>query len=720
MNTRGSLFLLALCGLPSSLVLAAEARDSAGRLTRYVDPVHQTAVPFGMRSHWLQPWRAYLETVPAARLREAVGINLNVEPDEADAVCRHLAKNGFVKVRVEFGWGSIRWDDPKRLACPERFEKVVGACKRHGLRPLFLLNAHHGVPCPVQFFDVTLAQKAKKGDRAIRVDPAVLPRIVPGRSGLSGLTDYWAGEVLFVKTGPDGLIELSKPLPKDLPAGKAHAATLKYLPFYPSRRASDGRVPPQFAETMAGWLDYTEAIAREAQRVLGTEGSPDAGFDLEVWNELTFGSKFLSINHYYEKPVAEGEWAPKEILRQTVAWVVDPKNRLPGVGVCDGFNNQWPWGAGSTAPPGLAALGKHPYAGVRRFPQDQGPPSGIRPVDALGRPNGIPVAPDRWKDRFVPKYVAHFPEYFLTAIQTEHLIRDLSPITTELYGVKHGRATHPVWPDGRAAKAPELWITEVNLDPRGADPGDLTTLARGGKQPVAPGLTPGDADRMKAKAVLRYLVSFVNKGTARIYFFAAKDRDPMGLALLRGEFFRDLKANRNQYPADDGPLTSPAMLAVRRLVGVMSGGAAIQRPRSLDLVEIAEEHGHKQFEGDPATAGKTPNPHPPLYHRDVVGFFPYQAGDGRFVVGVYVMTRNLAHLYRPDAPASDASRFDLPAERYQLSIRGVLGPQCTARLYDPLDDKDIPMKVLRTAADQIVVEIPLTDSPRLLVLEDRP
>jgi hypothetical protein len=718
MNTRASLLIVALWGLPSGLVLAAETPVSGGRVTRYVDPLHQTAITFGTRSHWLQPWRAYLETVPTARLRAAVGINLNIEADEADAVCRHLAKNGFAKVRVEFGWGSISWDNPRRLADPERFEKVVSACKRHGLRPLLLLNAHHGVPCPTQFFDVTLVHKAKKGDRAIRIDPSVLPRIVPGRSGLSGLTDYWAGEVLFVKVAPDGLVELSKPLPKDLPAGKARAATLKYLPFYPSQRKSDGQVPPEFGETLAGWLGYVEAITSEAKRVLGTEGAADAGFDLEVWNELSFGSKFLSINHYYEKPVAEGEWAPKEILWRTVAWVVDPKNRLPGVGVCDGFNNQWPWGAGSTAPPGLAALGKHPYAGVRRFPEDRVEPSGIRPVDALGNPNGIQLAPQRWKDRFVPAYVAHFPEYYLTAIQTEHLIRDLSPITTEVYGVKHGRTTRPVWPDGRVAPAPEMWITEVNLDPQGADPGDLSSYCRGGKKPAAPGLTPCDADRMKAKAVLRYLVSFVNKGTARIYFFAAKDRNPMGLALVRSEFFRDLKANKNQYPADDEPLTSPAMWAVRRLVAAMPGGTEIRRPRSLELVEIAEDHGHKQFEGNPATAGKTPNPHPPLYHREVLGFFPYQASDRRFVVGVYVMTRNLARLYRPEAPASDATRFDLPAERYRLTIRGVQGPQCAATLYDPLEGKDIPVTILRTAADEIVVEVPLTDSPRQLTLKE--
>ena len=138
-----------------------------------------------------------------------------------------------------------------------------------------------------------------------------------------------------------------------------------------------------------------------------------------------------------------------------------------------------PGGADTTAPPGLAALGKHPYAGVKRFPKDQGPAS--RPIDALGKPDGMEVAPGRWRDSFVPAYVSHFPEYPLSAIQTEHLIRDLSPITSDLYGVKHGRQTHPTWPDGTPAPAPHMWITEVNLDPNGADPGDLAAYTRGGQ-----------------------------------------------------------------------------------------------------------------------------------------------------------------------------------------------------------------------------------------------
>ena len=122
-------------------------------------------------------------------------------------------------------------------------------------------------------------------------------------------------------------------------------------------------------------------------------------------------------------------------------------------------------------------------------------------------------------------------------------------------------------------------------------------------------------------------------------------------------------------------------------------------------MSISEEHGHRQFEGDPATAGQQPDPHPPLYNREVLGFFPYQATDSRFVVALYVMTRNLARLYRPDAPASQS---------------GVRGTHAKLALSDPLTGQPVPLKTLAAEAERVAVEVPLTDSPRLLVIDETP
>ncbi|MCA1596883.1 MAG: hypothetical protein LC772_10735, partial [Chloroflexi bacterium] len=193
---------------------AVHASAARGVVTGYIDPTQQTALPFPERSHWLQPWRAYQDTPPTSRVRDAIGINLNVSPDEADSVCRHLSKNGFRFARIEFGWGSVSWDHPTQLADPAPFDKIVGACRRYHLRPLFLLNAHHGAPVPMRTFQVRLLVPAHKGDRTVSLDPATIGPIVPGRSGLSRLTDYWAAEDLFTAVDAAGTASLSKPLPK--------------------------------------------------------------------------------------------------------------------------------------------------------------------------------------------------------------------------------------------------------------------------------------------------------------------------------------------------------------------------------------------------------------------------------------------------------------------------------------------------------------------------
>ncbi len=709
--------LVALTGAPLTQSAAAPLAKPAV-IDRYTDPAYQTSLPFGTRSHWVQPWRAYSDTWPVSRLQNSVGINLNVSASEADAVCAHLAKHGFRHARVEIGWGNLRWDDETHFTNQADIEKTIRACRDHHIRPLFLLNAHHGAPCPIRFFDVTLTRPAHRGDRQIQCDPSTLKQAVVGRSGLSQLTDYWAAESLFTAIQADGTVTLSRALPKDLPAGKAAAATLKYLPFYPAKLKADGSVPPAFAETMAGWLSYARAVAATAERVLGTGGKSDSGFDIEVWNELTFGSNFLSINRYYDTPVAEGEGAESEILARTVAWASSPESGLRHVGVGDGFDNQWPWGSGTKAPAGLAALDKHPYAGVRIFPKAQGEPNGIRPVNALGKPDGVSVGTDRWKDTFIPSYVSHFPEYSLNALQTEHIVRDISPIVTDLYGVPHGRSTHGTFPDGRPAPAPTMWITEVNMDPAGANPGDLADYTRGGHTPVAPGLTPADADRMKAKSILRYLSAFVNKGVERIYFFAVKDDNPLGLALVSPALFTALKSG-GDLEADDARLSSPTVTAVGRLAAAAAVGASDAPPRALTLTRIEEPDPRLQFVGDPATSGQQPDPHPPLRNIDVFGFFPFQVNAHRWAVPVYVMTRNLAQLYRPNAPATDPTRFDMPDERFILTIRakGPIPTGWQASLYDPLNGKTLPVTSKLLPDGSVRVSLPVTDSPRLLMLD---
>jgi hypothetical protein len=67
-------------------------------------------------------------------------------------------------------------------------------CARYGIRPTLLINAHQGVPCPLKSFERRLLADAPKGARTLRLDN--VKDLVTGRSGVNGLSDYWAAEGL--------------------------------------------------------------------------------------------------------------------------------------------------------------------------------------------------------------------------------------------------------------------------------------------------------------------------------------------------------------------------------------------------------------------------------------------------------------------------------------------------------------------------------------------
>jgi hypothetical protein len=58
-----------------------------------------------------------------------------------------------------------------------------------------LLNADQGVPCPLKSFDRRLLTDAPKGARTLRLDN--VKDLVIDRSGVNGLSDYWAAEGLI-------------------------------------------------------------------------------------------------------------------------------------------------------------------------------------------------------------------------------------------------------------------------------------------------------------------------------------------------------------------------------------------------------------------------------------------------------------------------------------------------------------------------------------------
>jgi hypothetical protein len=612
-----------------------------------IDPWQQTALGFCDRSQWLQPWRAYLDTRPVSALRDAAGINLNVNPDQFVATAQLLASQGFSRARIELGWGQMSYADPTKLSDTGGLTYGLQELQRDGIRPLILLNANHSAPGPIRRFSIRVTQSASAGARTLTLDAASAAQIVPGLSGVDA--EGRANDFIFTAvSGTTGT--LSRPLPIDVPAGQYDATSLRFAPFGAPYRA-DGSANPQFESTLHGWLDYVGAVTTAARNALGNDN-----FDVEIWNEQTFGADFLDASRYYDPlPAAftgTGD-TNQVILARTVAYLRDPAHGVAGVGIGDGFASQTPFPAGGTEPAGVTAIDKHPYSGARvEFGATT--PLACRPLDALGNVSGTNIWDKFWNDAFTPTYVDYFPEYYLNAIQTEHYIRDLSPITTSVSGVAHGRNTHPA-----GSAAPQMWITETNMSPDQA------------------GLTGAAARRMQAKSALRTLVSFVSKGVTAVDFYAASGTE-FGLI--------DPSAGAT------GGLT---MESIGRMLSGLGNGT-ILHPRSLELRSIADRGTHAQFIGDGTAA------HPTLWDRDVVAAFPFQSSDTDFVVPSYVMTRDVAK--------------DLAPEPIRLELGGVDGLHVSVNAYDPLLDTTVPVTVVRRTADSVTVQLELTDSPRLLHL----
>ncbi|WP_217921323.1 hypothetical protein [Miltoncostaea oceani] len=656
---------------------------ASGTLTMVENPIspwNQTVLAFGYRSHWIQPWRGYLDTPPASRLRNAMGINFNVAPERAAATARLLSDSGFRRARIEIGWGEVSYDDPSTLWRAERHRTLLRALRDNGIRPLILLNSHHGLPAPTKDVSLVTTAPAVAGDRQVRLDAASAALVRPGLTGFDDLGRWRAADVIITAVDSSGLATLSRPLPVALAAGPHPGSTLRFAPFSRPRLA-DGSPNPRFEATLAGWQAYVDVVLREARAVLGNEA-----FDVEVWNELSFGSDFLDIDRYYTPTIDTGVGSPmndttRAILERTVA-AIRGGTAAPGVGIGNGFANQRPWDSGATSPPGLTANDKHPYPPRIVFP-GEARHNGVRPVNAFGVPEGSQDAGGAWRDAFIPSYTSHFPEYFLSGIATEHLVRDLSPLTTSVYGTPHGRLTAPA-----GSVAPETWITELNLVPGST-------------------VSPAARERYQAKVALRSLVAFAHKGVTAVHMFAAA---PNGgeYALVSPAFYAAVTAGAGAYPGTaQGGAT---MAATRRLAATLDGTEAFTRPRPLQLLAVGDYAGRRQFTGDGSSA------HPTLYDRDVATVLPFQLDDGSHLVAAYVMSRDLTRVYDSAAAVDDPRRYDLPPETYRIRLGGVETCPVTATAVDPLDGAAVPVAVIGCAAGTLHMEVPLTDSPRMITL----
>ncbi len=676
----------------------------------------QAEITFGLRSYYLTPWRAYMDTWPGQRYLDHLGMTFTPKPKQVEASAALLAEAGFRQVRVEWGWGTLNWDLKAQWNRNANIAQMQ-SLRRHGIRPLILLNAHHGGPCPMRPVTVTLKTDVAKGGRFVIL--ADTTKVRAGYTGFSNLTDYLAGYPLIERIdAATGRCELSAPMPKELKAGTISLAELRYRPFSGSV-FKDGTPNPACAETLQGWIDYVAVVAATAKEGLGTEGAADAGFDLEVWNEYTFGSNFLNIQNYCDpKPefakgieyrrngrAASGHEA---ILPMTVDWTHDPANKCPGVRVINGFSSQSPWAAGNHNWPGQTGFSRHYYTGLEPLVLDPQHVdfATIGPLNALGVADGKPDGKD-WHtvlpgSFFVPVHRVAMPEYWLYGYKTEFITRDIQPFPSTSGGpisfANHHRYSHNG--SGRPA---EVWETETNLDR--ATFGQKVLKEAGAKDD-----DPRFAVLMHAiaaRGLLRQTVMLAHKGVAMATVFATNGGDG-SLGTLPDAFFRLLDEDGGKLTERVRAAVGPQLLTIGRVAKLMRSGQAIDVARKLELTRLVEHDPRLVWKGDGTPAN------PDRFQRDDFACLPFQLADNRFAIGFYVVTQDMGKIRDASREPFDMARYAMVPQTYDLTLANLRGTGATVTAWDPLTDAAVPVPVLAATATTLTVRVSAADYPRFL------
>ena len=694
----------------------------------YEDPLQQE-IPFGRRSYYLSPWRAYMDTWPASRFLDCLGINFNLNEKQAEPTAQVLAEAGIQSARVEIGWGSLNYENPDVLpaSTAARLTIVLQALQKHGIRPLILLNANSGWPCPIKGSRVKLMKPAEMNAREIFVDKTA--EIKPGYSGLRGIA-YPVGFPLIIRADSEsGRCELSAPLAKAIKEGPLEILTLRYQPFA-GMVLSDGTPNPAGMETAKGWIAYAACVCKFVKATLaGAAAENDCGFDLEVWNEYSFGSQFLEDKNYYNPSRAFKESlsysnhglsrkGTEVILAMTVDYVNDKANSLPGVRVISGFSNQRPFDNGVEMWPGQAGFSRHYYTGMTQGNWDGG--SGkintetlkdgekkSGPVDALGKPEGKPDGKD-WHTVvpgtfFVPSLQVVMPEFWHYGYKTELMTRDVQPFPNPFKN--HFRYGHP-----QGSGPAEVWMTEFNID---RDPWAKALMSSANCAKDDPRLI-ALLHHTAAKALLRSFIFHSHKGVHTIDVFAAHDTD-FSLGVLPESYFKTLLAEKYMLNEQTRNSIGPQLEALKRLSGLMKTGKRIETARPLSVGKLVELKPRLVFKGDGTPA------HPDRWNRDDFACLPFQLDAGLFAVGYYVVTRDMTHIWRDDAGMLDASRYDMPEQLFELTLNNVRGTGAKVSLFDPMSGAKLPVEILAQSESSLTVRLPACDYPRCLMIEeDRP
>jgi hypothetical protein len=373
---------------------------------------------------------------------------------------------------------------------------------------------------------------------------------------------------------------------------------------------------------------------------------------------------------YYEPGTLPSSAASvrERLLVETADHLARNPARFRGVRLVDGLDGRNPDATCARLPAGVHALAK-------RTPGPIAHPIAHTELDSSH------VNAFYESDPWTPPLGSRFPEYQATTLTEESFARDLAPIATPgRDGVMHGRSARR---SGDTIDPCPVWIIGEGMAPAQLDP-DI------------------DARRamvVKTKIVLRQYAFYLNKGAERVMNAAISDKaDDRDAGILSAEALAAARKGRSG-PSPAGLPVGLPLEALGRVARRM--GEGIDREAAVSPLEIAQLwdcHDHVQFAGDGTRQ------RPSVHNRDLFTFLPFQVNASRRIAAYYVMTRDVTH--------------DLAPEAYGVKLRGV-SPGARVSAYDPVTGDAPAVRVLGSDDDGLAIELQATDTPRLLVVDER-
>jgi len=630
----------------------------------YIDPSQD--IPYPQTSFYTQPWRGWMETVPATKMLNGVGVNFqgnqqNLAQDDANL--QYLASIGVHDIRVGSNWGNINGTDENSFSAQSQayWQSIFADCKRYGITPTLILYAGEGDPEPTTTpaYKPTLVGTPHVGDSQITVTgiPASditvhQPNTTTGSSGIQDGDSTFAHLLITnVVTNGDGSLTLTLSRPLDNPlTSPVSIQYMKYLPLYPVGT-------PEFDNTATGWVNYARVITGLASSAGLTN------FNVEIWNELSFGSNFLNINNYYPNsaqpyPGSNGnasqlsggnKW---ELANRTTQYLKQTYGS--NVNVIWGYTNSCPTcGHPNERPPNTDGESYHPYGtGLNTF---------IGNIDSgsLAHLQEGSYVPDI--QRAVPESVTNL------GYDTENIIREkLAP--------KNREKSLPLGTTNFLH-----YISETGFSPGGS--GKITN-------------TRATNQLLKSKSILREYSFWLNKGLDQFDLYAAFDSGSVN----DGGFNLLAEGSENA----GSPVTQQSQ-SLGNLTKQFAGAVNPTSPRNLgvtvaDITPNDTTPEYNVFPADPATG------EPALHYREMFQFLPFQVSNNKFVISTYLMGWNI---YSPP-----------PAMSFEVDITNVDGTKATASYYDPITDQSQPITVVSRTNNDIVLDLASVDYPRTITIDD--